>query len=145
MRAFLQKIYAIKDRDVIICEGEKTRMGVGNDLLDNWKSIKRIICPSENSFDKYDEILETLKKQPKDSLILIALGPTATVLVYEMSKEGYQALDLGHLDIEYEWCIRNATKREKIINKYTNEVIQGDEIQDVEDQSYKNQIKIIIE
>ena len=52
MRAFLQKIYAIKDRDVIICEGEKTRMGVGNDLLDNCKSIKRIICPSENAFDK---------------------------------------------------------------------------------------------
>lgn len=141
--AMLREIW--KDRDVIICEGEKTRMGVGNDLLDNCKSIKRIICPSENAFDKYDEILETLKKQPKDSLILIALGPTATVLAYEMSKEGYQALDLGHLDIEYEWCIRNATKREKIINKYTNEVIQGDEIQDVEDQSYKNQIKKIIE
>lgn len=133
-----------EDRDVIICEGEKTRMGVGNDLLDNCKSIKRIICPSENAFDKYDEIISELKKQPKDSLILIALGPTATVLAYEMSKEGYQALDLGHLDIEYEWCIRNATKREKIINKYTNEVSHGDETQDIEDKSYENQIKKVI-
>ena len=133
-----------EDRDVIVCEGEKTRMGVGNDLLDNCKSIKRIICPSENAFDKYDEIISELKKQSKDSLILIALGPTATVLAYEMSKEGYQALDLGHLDIEYEWCIRNATKREKIINKYTNEVSHGDETQDIEDKSYENQIKKVI-
>ena len=45
-----------KDRDVVICEGEQTRLGVGNDLLDGCKSVKRIICPSENAFDKYEQI-----------------------------------------------------------------------------------------
>lgn len=133
-----------KDRDVVICEGEQTRMGVGNDLLDECKTIKRIICPSENAFDKYDEILATLRQQPKNSLILIALGPTATVLAYELSKEGYQALDIGHLDIEYEWYNRNVSKKEKIENKYTNEVKGGNKTQTVDDEDYKRQIEIII-
>ena len=29
--------------------------------------------------------------------MLLALGPTATVLAYDLSKLGYQAIDIGHL------------------------------------------------
>ncbi|MBR3134492.1 MAG: SP_1767 family glycosyltransferase [Clostridia bacterium] len=134
-----------EDRDVVICEGEQTRMGVGNDLLDKCKSVKRVICPSENAFDKYDEIIAELRKQPKDSLIVMALGPTATILAYELAREGYQALDIGHLDIEYEWYIRNVSKKEKIMNKYTNEVKQGNITQDVKDEDYNKQIETVIE
>lgn len=133
-----------KDRDVLICEGEQTRVGVGNDLLDGCKSIKRVICPAEDAFEKYDQILETLKQEPKDILILMALGPTATVLAYDLAKEGYQALDMGHFDIEYEWYLRNATKKEKIDNKYTNEVDGGNNTENVKDKDYINQIKTII-
>lgn len=134
-----------KNKDVIICEGELTRVGIGNDLLDDCKSIQRIIGPSENAFDKHDELLQVLKQQPKSSLIILALGPTATVLAYELAKEGYQALDIGHLDIEYEWYTRNATKKEKISYKYTNEVKKGKTAQKFEDEDYTSQIKTIIE
>lgn len=133
-----------KDRDVLICEGEQTRVGVGNDLLDGCKSIKRVICPAEDAFEKYDEILNTLKKESKNTLIIIALGPTATVLAYDLAKDGYQALDMGHFDIEYEWYLRNATKKEKISNKYTNEVSGGNDTENVNDKNYTNQIKTII-
>ena len=128
-----------KDRDVLICEGEQTRVGVGNDLLDGCKSIKRVICPAEDAFEKYDEILNTLKKESKNTLIIIALGPTATVLAYDLAKDGYQALDMGHFDIEYEWYLRNATKKEKISNKYTNEVSGGNDTENVNDKIYTNQ------
>lgn len=141
--AMLKEIW--EDRDVIICEGELTRVGIGNDLLDNCKSIQRIIGPSENAYDKHDELLRVLKQQPKDSLIIMALGPTATVLAYELAKEGYQALDIGHLDIEYEWYNRNATKKEKISYKYTNEVKNGKTAQTFEDEDYSKQIKVVIE
>lgn len=133
-----------KDRDVIICEGEQTRLGVGNDLLKECKSIKRILCPSENAFSKYTQILKELKKESKDSLFLIALGPTATILAYDLAKEGFQALDVGHVDIEYEWYLKKATTREKIENKYTNEVSGGNSTQDVQDEEYIKQIKQII-
>ena len=36
-------------------------------------------------------------------------------------------------------------KKEKIINKYTNEVYDGNIIQDIEDEKYNKQIKCIIE
>lgn len=130
-----------ENRDIVICEGEKTRFGVGNDLLSKCKSVERIICPAENAFDKYDEILAEIKKVNKDKLLIIPLGPTATVLAYDLAQEGYQALDIGHCDIEYEWFNRNAKTKEKIENKYTNEVNNGNQVNDeFEDSEYKKQI-----
>ena len=47
----INKIKKIWDnRDIVIVEGTKTRLGIGNDLLINAKSIKRIICPPLNAF-----------------------------------------------------------------------------------------------
>lgn len=129
-----------ENRNVIICEGKQTRVGVGNDLLSKCKSVKRIICPSEDAFSKYDAIFERLKKESKENLIILALGPTATVLAYDLAKEGYQALDMGHFDIEYEWYKRSAKKREKIANKYTNEVSGGNITNNVYDQKYLSEI-----
>ena len=101
-----------QDRDVCIIEGESTRIGVGNDLLANAKSVKRILCPPTNAFDCYDEIFQTaLNLVPNDTLVLCALGMTATVLAYDLSTKGYQAIDIGHLDIEYEWLLRESSKR----------------------------------
>jgi len=100
----------------LIIEGSGTRIGVGNNLLSNSLSIKRIICPSINAFDKYNQILKTAAKIKCD-LILIALGPTAKALAYDFSKLNKQTIDIGHLDIEYEWFIRKTKKRIPIKNK----------------------------
>lgn len=83
--AMLKEIW--KNRDVLICEEEQTRLGVGNDLLDGAKSIKRIIFPLENAFNKYEETMTRLKKENKDVLIILALGPISTVLAYDLAKE----------------------------------------------------------
>lgn len=135
------------NRDILIIEGEKTRIGIGNDLFKNSKSIKRIIGPYINAFNAYDKILEFFKKLliDKNTLILIALGPTATVLSYDLTKMGYQAIDIGHLDIQYEYYKRNVTKPIKISYKYVNEVEGGREnIIPVEDKNYYKQILVRI-
>ena len=129
-----------KDRDVVVIEGEKTRMGVGNDLLSQVKSCQRIICPSKDAFDKYEEILETARKLPKDRLILIALGPTATVLAYDLFKLGFQALDIGHIDLEYEWMRLNATEKVNLKNKFVNELSGGEETEECLDEKYISEI-----
>ena len=54
--------------------------------------------------------------------MLLALGPTSTALSYDLYKLGYQVIDVGHIDIEYEWFLRKAKKRIPISNKYVNEV-----------------------
>lgn len=114
-----------QNRNIIFIEGEKSRLGVGNNLFHNAKSIKRILCPPTSAFDKYDSIINEAVKQSKDVLFLIALGPTATVLAYDLHKKGYQAIDIGHVDIEYEWWKMNAKRKVKIQNKYVNEAVGG--------------------
>lgn len=139
---YVKKMKKIWDKkDVVIIEGEQSRLGIGNDLFDNMKSIQRIICPSENAFEIYDKIYNEALKIDKDKLVLLALGPTATVLAYDLFKAGYQAIDIGHVDIEYEWFLRKATKKIKIESKYVTEVKEGREnIQEVKDEKYKNEI-----
>lgn len=108
-------------RNIVIIEGRYTRFGVGNDLLINTQSIKRILCPEKNAFDKYQDILSEALKQDKTSLFLIALGPTATILASDLCNNGFQAIDIGHLDIEYEWFLMNAKEKIAVKNKYVNE------------------------
>lgn len=128
------------EREIVIIEGEKSRLGVGNDLFNNVKSISRILAPSENAFKSYHDILEEAKKVSKDKLILIALGPTATVLAFDLHKLGYQAIDIGHADIEYEWFLRKSTKKESIPGKYTNEALNRKVLYSDNNKSYENQI-----
>lgn len=127
-------------RDVVIVEGEYTRMGVGNDLFDNVSSLRRILAPSINAWDKYEKILYEAKRLNRKVLVLISLGPTATVLAYDLAKLGYQAIDIGHLDNEYEWFLRGVDRRVDIAKKYVNEVIGGDIVDAIDDVTYSNSI-----
>ncbi|MCI8550007.1 MAG: DUF1792 domain-containing protein [Lachnospiraceae bacterium] len=128
-------------RDVVFVEGSLSRLGVGNDLFDNAASIQRIEAPPTNSFDRYDEILEaSLRFAQKDSLFLVALGPSAEVLVYDLFHAGFQALDIGHLDLEYEWYLRGEQRNCPVPYKYNNELEGGDQVEDIYDETYLGQI-----
>lgn len=129
-----------KDRDIVLIEGEKSRLGIGNDLFDSATSVKRILAPAINAFDKYDLILEQARMLDKKKLILIALGPTATILAYDLAKEGYQAIDIGHVDVEYEWFKMGAVSKVPLRNKYVNESLEGRDIGELEDEEYLSQI-----
>ena len=132
-------------RDVVIIEGEKSRLGTGNDLFDGAKSIRRILAPVRNAFSMYDEILESAKKiEDKSVLFIIALGPTATILAYDLAGLGYQAIDAGHMDVEYEWFKMGATKKVAIENKYVNEVNAGFGVGELKDEVYQSQIIDVI-
>lgn len=129
-----------QDKKLLIIEGEKTRMGIGNDLFNNAKDTIRILGPAEHAFDKYDELLAEALKQDKDRLVLIALGATATVLAYDLAKAGFQALDIGHIDMEYEWMLAGTGKKVEVRHKYNNEVPGGDEVEEINDPVYESQI-----
>ena len=109
-------------RDIVIVEGEKTRFGVANDLVSQAKTVKRILGPTKNAFNFYNQILEECLKQERNCLFLVALGPTAKLVVAELSCHGYQAIDVGHLDIEYEHFLRKKENISAIPGKWTNEV-----------------------
>lgn len=113
------------NRDIVFIEGEKSRLGVGNDLFDNARSIRRILCPPRDAFERLEDIKQEACKVEKEALFLIALGPAATVLAYDLFKAGYQAIDVGHVDVEYEWWRMGAHKKVKLERKYVNETAIG--------------------
>ena len=130
-----------KDRNVIMIEGAQTRLGVGNDLFDNCRTIRRILAPVTNAYDRYDDILKSALKYGKENdLFLIATGPSAGVFAYDLTLERFQAVDIGHVDLEYEWFLRGKGDRTIIENKYTHEVIGMEEAEDIHDPVYETQI-----
>ena len=72
------------------------------------------------------------------------LGPTAKVLAYHLSKKGIQAIDLGHIDSEYEWFKMGATSKVKFSYKHTAEHNFDQEVQLVEDEIYNKQVVVRI-
>ncbi len=133
-----KKLFA--DKNIITVEGRFSRLGYNNDLFSRAKSIKRILCPAKNAYEKYSEILTECKQHSKDNLFIIALGPTATVLAYDLAESGYRAIDLGHLDIEYEWFLQGATKKVPIKNKYVNESKTGKISTSLNDTEFEKEI-----
>ncbi|QIU95141.1 GT-D fold domain-containing glycosyltransferase [Bacteroides faecium] len=127
-------------QSICIIEGEYSRLGVGNDLFDNAQDIVRIICPAINAFDVYDQIIKKVVTLSRETLILIALGMTATCLAYDLSKKGYWAIDIGHVDIEYEWFRMKATSRVPVLNKYVAESSERFITDDRIDIKYESQI-----
>ena len=110
------------NKDIIIVEGNKTKLGMGNDLFSKAKSIRRIICPATNAFEKINDIKQSIRVNANFSdRILVALGPTATILAADMCDEGYQIIDIGHIDVEYMWFLKKEVLRTPIDGKYVNE------------------------
>lgn len=100
-----------KDRDVVVVESKTAHTGVDNDLLAAAHSVKRIICPESNAWSVYGRLYEKAVQYDKNTLFLISAGATAKPLVVDLTKEGYRALDIGSLDMEYQWYLMKATEK----------------------------------
>lgn len=140
-QANIEKLRSLwQDKDLLIVEGETSRSGVGNDLFDNSKSIKRIIGPSKNAYQNLDWLYDKVMEHSANRLVFVMLGPTAKVLVKRLSDSGIQAIDLGHIDSEYEWYQMKATHKVKLTHKHTAEFNYDEDITFEEDATYNAQI-----
>lgn len=110
--AKIRKIW--ENRDIVVVEGERTHNGVGNDLLDTARSIERIICPPSNAYEAIPAILDACTAYGKDRLFLLSVGVAAKFLTVELFGQGYRVLDIGNLDMEYEWFVRRAPGKMKL-------------------------------
>lgn len=129
-------------RRILIVEGSGTRLGLGNNLLEGASEIKRITTLNRNAFSVYDRLFDTvLANAVNFDLVLISLGPTATVLAYDLSQRGIRCIDSGHVDIEYEWMLASATNKVKVAGKNVNEAgVLLSEQTTVADATYQRQI-----
>lgn len=74
----------------------------------------------------------------------IALGPTATVLAYELHKLGMQSVDIGHIDVEYSWMKMQTNVKCIVPGRYVNEAHGGDEVEDCNNAKYNEEIIQVI-
>ncbi|MBK0039167.1 MULTISPECIES: GT-D fold domain-containing glycosyltransferase [unclassified Enterococcus] len=96
----IKKIWQRKK--VVFVYGNKSRFNTDSVLFENICEKFEIECPATDAFSSYSEIEKRCLQFSKDTLFLISLGPTATVLSYELANLGYQAIDIGHLTSSYE-------------------------------------------
>ncbi|GGO78018.1 hypothetical protein GCM10011348_08910 [Marinobacterium nitratireducens] len=99
---FVARIQLIKQiwqgRKILLVVGTNSRFKFEPELFNNAESVEFLYAPAKNAFREYDDILERICAYDKDEyLIMPVLGPTATVLAFDLAKKGYQAIDFGQM------------------------------------------------
>lgn len=106
----LRKIW--QNLDIAIIQGEGIFLDFEFNIFDNAKTIEYMYAPSTNAFFEYDKIYKKACSLSKDKLILIVLGPTATVLSYDLANNGYWALDMGHTAKDFDYYKKQVEKND---------------------------------
>ena len=102
-----------KDKDITIICGKTVFDKLEHNIFDFAKSVEYQYAPSINAFEEYDTVLKQALTINKNRMVIIILGPTATVLAYDLALQGYQALDLGHIAKSYDWYIKKDSCNEQ--------------------------------
>lgn len=127
-------------QEILIVEAGNTHSGVGNDLFLEAKSVKRIICPATDAYNKIDQIEEAIAKNAGDKLVLLMLGPTAKVIAADLAYQGMWIVDIGDIDSEYEWFKMKASHKVKLMRKHLAEYNSTEEVVLKENVEYESQI-----
>jgi len=112
----LKKLF--QNRKLLIVAGETVFNNITYDFFDVATQKEFLFAPRVNAWSQFDSIMEKILTYPKDFLITLILGPTATVLAYELSKLGYTAYDIGHVPKDYDAFRKNADRSAGAIAKF---------------------------
>lgn len=86
--------------DITVVTGKGSRFDLIPEMFDTIKSVKYVYTKAVDAYDEIDDLREKLAKDTSD-LIILSLGPTATILASDLSKMGKWAIDLGHVASAY--------------------------------------------
>ncbi len=118
-KRYFERIKAIwRDRDVTIICGTTVFSKINQNIFNCARTVEYQYAPSLNAFEAYDTVLMKAKEIDKDRLVIIILGPTATVLAYDLAKIGYQALDFGHIAKDYDFYSKKIEHNGETIAKF---------------------------
>ena len=108
-----------KNKKVAILSGQGVFEKLEYNVFD--KATDQIIVhgPRINAFSEYDDILKKIEATvPKDYLICLILGQTATALVPDLTDLGYMAWDVGHIAKDYNSYKTKELKTKENIDKF---------------------------
>lgn len=91
----IEKIW--ENRKVLFVVNQDSKVLRDKEGFKNVIQKKYIFGPEYDAYSNYDEIYNKIKENySTDWLVYIEMGAMATVLAYELSQCGYQALDMGN-------------------------------------------------
>jgi len=97
-------------KEIVVFIGEAAYKGLQYNLFEEASGVEYVLGASRNAFKDYDTLLRDAKKYKKSKLLCFILGPTSTVLAYDLAREGYLAYDIGHLAKDYQ-CYMSRKER----------------------------------
>ena len=101
--------------DVCFVTGKGSRFDVLPALFDNVASQRTIHSLPAQAYDDLPRLMDEIRSTvPKSTLLLISLGPAATVLAGRLAREGYWAIDLGHISNAYLTIASGAPRAESL-------------------------------
>jgi hypothetical protein len=101
-----------RDRDVVLVRGHEGRANPS--MMHSARNIEQIPCQSLHAWNQYKDLMSECMKHPKESLYLLCVGPTATVMAADLAKRGRQAVDIGHLGMFYRRLGIEDTKHKQV-------------------------------
>ena len=114
---FVRELF--RDRQITIVCGKGILDTLEYDLFELATSKQIIDAPKKNAFSQYGQLLEKISENtPKENLVCIILGMTATVLAADLADMGYTAWDIGHAAKEYDAYMRREEKTDAVMDKF---------------------------
>lgn len=113
----------IEGKSILVVNGYNNNLH-NSDLLGLAKNITRMSIPNRNSFCIKEQVSQKIKGlciENKYDLVLLSCGPLASYLAYYHSCD-VQCLDVGHIDIEYEWSKLMVSKKVAIDDTTCGEI-----------------------
>ena len=107
-----------RGKKLVIFAGETVFDKIQYDVFEEAQSKVIVLAPRINAWRAYDDIMNKALSFPKDHVLCFILGPTATVLAYELSKYGRIAWDIGHIAKDYDAFMKRASKTSEIISNF---------------------------
>jgi len=108
---------AWENRPVVFVTGKGSRFDVNHEIFNNIASSLSVYGLPQNSWEQYTVVYNEVVKACDsliEPLVIIALGPTATVLAYDLSLKGIQSLDIGHITNVYDRIVYGKDTPEKL-------------------------------
>lgn len=91
-----------KKKRITLFMGEAAYNNLDYYVFEDAEAIEFIPCKSKDAFLDYDKILTLARSRPKNEIICLAIGATAKVVAYTLTKEGYLCYDIGHMPKDYD-------------------------------------------
>lgn len=88
---------AFKNKKLVVVCGEKLIEEMQYNIFEDAESIKYIYGPRRNAWNNHEQIIEQIRKEDKQQLIVFILGMAGKAMIPEVTELGYVAWDVGHL------------------------------------------------